>query len=360
MPLSNCLIPLQAKLDEVQPYGYQSQPVGALMALMSPENSSATVKARFLQDDGKFKKYQITYVAPDCTPPTDCIATPVAACDDGTSKPITTLPMTIGKCRFSGVIELTIDQFRDLCNFNASEYTMAQIMGKMDMFRRTLDADVLTNVCSYVGAFSDTLATPKDLRLINETTGGVNIIAETEIMSDFSDAGMNIDPIIIGGRSWNVYNRALRGAGVDINGINMGASKPMNAYYDNQLQGICGTADKESAIALAPKIIQMVNFLENVGDFQANAKIDASNALNFLKQGDTYHFGILRDNVTGMYYDFKAIFDPCRASDQKPVWKLSFYTYFDTWQMPLTQCFSAAFTGALKYNLCGYNVGCPA
>lgn len=355
MPLSNCIIPIQARLDEIQPYGYHQQPVGAINAMLSATNKTDQVKAKFLRNDGKAAKYQVTYVPADCTPPTDCSTVAGDRCAAGTSGEVTTAELTIGKCRFSGVIELTVAQFRDLCNFNPSQFTIAQIQRKMDTFRRTINADILADLCSYVGDFSDTVAGPKELALINPTTGAPNIIAEGELLSDFSDAGMLVNPIMIGGRSLNIYNRALKGGGVDAAGINIGASTVLNAYYDNQVQGICGTVGKESALAIAPQIIHMVNYLDNVGDFEANAKITPDNVLSFFTQGDTYHYGIIRDNVTGMYYDFDAIFDACTKT-----WKLSFSSKFDTWQLPLTQCFSSAFTGVLKYDLCPYNVSCPA
>lgn len=355
MPLSNCILALQLRLDQIQPYGYQAQPVGMTLALMSPENKSEAVRAKFLSDDGKFKKYQITYIPADCTAPTDCSGGIPTGCGEGTSQSITTDTLTIDHCLHSGIIELDEDQFRDLCNFTPSDFTMAQIMGKMDTFRRAINAALVTEVCGFVGAFNDAEAGPKDLRLINTTTGAINILAETDVLADFTDAGMNTNPIIVGGRSMLAYNRAIKGAGMTQDGIDVSAGETLNAKYDNQIQGICGIADKETAIAFAPKVLQLVNFLRYVGDFQANAKIDQDNVLSFLKQGDTYHKGVIRDNVTGMYYDFKAVYDPCLEK-----WRLSFFTNFDIWPMPLTQCFSDDFTGVLKYGICPYSTACPA
>lgn len=353
MALSNCIIPIQARLDEATPYGYQNRPVGALQGLLSPANISP-VKVRLLSEDGKAKKYQVTWVPIDCTAPTDCSSTPGDICGTGTSKAVTTQDYTIADCLFSGVITLTIAQFRDLCNFNPDMFTTAQIEGKFDAFRRAMNAKILADLCGYVGSFSSTVAGPKQLQLINPNTGRPNILAESEIESDFSEAGMSVNPIVIGGRSWNVYNRSVRGGGVNDDGINVGAFNQFSAYYDNQLQGVCGTTDFETAIAVAPKVIQVVNYLENVGDFQANAKIDQNNALSFLSSGDTYHYGIIQDPVTKMYYDFHAVFDACTKT-----WKLSFQSFFDTWKMPLTQCHHAGFTGVLKYNLCATSVACP-
>ena len=353
MALSNCIIPIQARLDEATPYGYHNLPVGALQGLLSPVNESQIV-ARFTRQDGMYKKYQVTYVPIDCTAPTDCSVTPGNICGSGTSGAVTTAELTIADCLFSGVIELTINQFRDLCNFNADQFTTAQIERKMGAFRRAINTKILADLCGYVGSFSSTEAGPKQLALINPTTGAPSLVAESEIIADFADAGMAVNPIIIGGRSWNIYKSARRGGGVDQNGINIGAFSDFNAYYDNQLQGVCGTTDYETAIAVAPNLVNVVNYLDNVGDFQANAKIDQNNVLSFFNNGDTYHKGIIQDPVTGMYYDFDAVFDVCSSK-----WKLSWKSTFDTWKMPLTQCHHAGFTGVLKYNLCGRSVACP-
>lgn len=354
MALSNCIIPIQARLDEVTDYGYHNRPVGALEALLSPANTSGVIQTRMLHDDGKAKKYQITYVPIDCTAPTDCSSTPGDICGSGTSKPVTTVDYSILNCRFSGPIQLTVAQYRDLCNFDPKGFTMAQIQGKMDALRRQINADVLADLCGYVGSFSSTVAGPKELALINPTTGAPSLIAETEIYSDFMDAGMTMNPIIVGGRSWNIYNAARRRGGVDQNGLNVGASADFNAYYDNQLQGVCGTSGKETSIAFAPQVVHFVNYLENVGDFQANAGLDATNVLNFFDQGNDYSYGIIQDPITKMYYDFNAIYDKCTK-----IWKLSMNSIFDTWKMPLTQCHHAGFTGVVKYNLCGYDLACP-
>lgn len=354
MALSNCIIPIQARLDELTNYGYQQQPVGALQALLSPQNASQ-VQPKFLREDGKSKKYQMTYVPQDCTAPTDCSSTPGDICGSGTSKAITTAEMTISECLFSGVIELTINQFRDLCNFTPDRFTMQQIQGKLDTFRRGINSKILVDLCGYVGGFSSTQTGAKILPLINPTTGAPNLIAETEIISDFQEAGMSINPLIVGGRSWNIYNKAVRNGGVNADGLNVGAYDNFGAYYDNQLQAACGTANYESSLALAPQVVNFVNYLENVGDFQANAKIDQNNVLDFLVEGDTFHYGIMQDPITGMYYDFNAIFDACTKK-----WKLSWKTSFDTWKMPLTQCYYTGFTGILKYNLCPYTLACPA
>jgi hypothetical protein len=354
MALSNCIIPIQARLDELTPYGYTQQPVGALEALLSPANPSK-IAVKYLRDDGKFKKYQVTYVPPDCTPPTDCSSTPGDICGSGTSKPVTPAEFTIGDCLFSGVIELTINQFRDLCNFNPAQFTIAQIQGKMDTFRRAINQKVLTDICGYVGGFSAAQTGAKILPLINPTTGAPNFLAETDVLSDFSDAGMAVSPIIIGGRSWKAYRKAVKTGGVRADGVNVGEFDDFNAFYDNQLQSVCGTANYETSIAIAPSLISLNNFLENVGDFQANAKIDQNNVLSFLTEGDEYHYGIIQDPITKMYYDFNAIFDKCTKT-----WKLSFKTTFDTWKMPITQCYYNGWTGIVKYNVCPYTLACPA
>lgn len=355
MPLSNCIIPIQAKLNELTQYGYTRQPVGALMAVLSAQNMSR-VKPMLLSDDGKLKKYQITYVKPDCSAVLDCGNDGASRCDDGDSKPITTDTLTISDCTPSGVIELTDAQFRDLCNFGPNEFQSAQIMGKMDKVNRAINTKILTSICGGIGCFGIGNTDPRDIALINQSTGAPNWNADTEILSDFSDAGMNVTPLLVGGRTIRKYAKGTANGGVSDAGVNIGGMQAFPSFYDNQLQGVCGDAGKETFIAIAPGIVNFVSYLENVGQFQSNVKF--SDVLASMRIGETFNYGTIQDPMTGLMWDLDVIFDTCTKT-----WKLSFRMQHDVWIMPITGCYGdsgsgSCFTGILKYNACQTSLAC--
>ena len=112
----SCIVATQKRLDEISPaLDNLRQPTGALNALLSPDNKS-TAKAQFLTDDGKTKKYNLTYVPRNCTVPVNCASADL--CADGTAAPsLTTLTLNITKCKSIPVFNCTDTQFRDLCNW---------------------------------------------------------------------------------------------------------------------------------------------------------------------------------------------------------------------------------------------------
>lgn len=342
---SNCLIQTQARLDELHSYGFQRQPVGATRALTANVNQSV-VGTRMLEADGKIKKYQITYMEPDCSEPPAC--GDVDRCDAGTKKTVQSEYKTIDKCAASGVIELTDQDYRDLCNFGPNQFTMNQILGKFDMMARSINAQILTSLAAGIGDFGPGQADPKDIALINPQTQAPVWGADVDIITDFADAGMTVTPILIGGRTLLKYDKGVNAGGNSQNGVNMGQMDRFPMFYDNQIQSIANTTQgRETIFAIAPQLVHVVNYLENVGDFQSNLDFNNTDPLSFMRQGETYNYGLVQDPFTGWMYDMDVIFDACAKK-----WKLSFRSYYDIWIMRLTQCYHAGFTGLLQYNVC--------
>src|SRR5215203_4485579 len=94
-----CIIPIQRQLDELsgQP-GYIRQNTGVISALKSAANGANQIQTQLIANDGKDAIYRYTYIAPNCTEPTDCAETPVDICGNGSSNNIQTEILTIDQC----------------------------------------------------------------------------------------------------------------------------------------------------------------------------------------------------------------------------------------------------------------------
>lgn len=356
----NCIIPIQRKLDELyaynKPFGFPRQPVGALKALVSNVNASV-VETKLISQNGKKAKYQITYVEPDCNAALELDDPDAEICADGDNQPVQEDFLVIDNGKAGRPIELTVDEFRDLCNFGPNEYWQKQILGRFDTIARAINADIIAEIAAASGCFSGTEAGPRELQLINPETGIPNWGADTEIMADFMDAGLSTVPILIGGRELLHYANGRKNGGLNQDGVNMGAMSDFPMFYDNQLEGIAGIAGNNSAMfAIAPQIIHFVNHLDNVGDFQTNLKLDQNtDPLSLMRLGEIYNYGIIEDPFTGLMYDLDAVFDACTKT-----WKISFRSKYAVWQLPLTTCFANCFTGILKYSICpSPSLACP-
>lgn len=346
-----CIIPIQRQLDELsgQP-GYIRQNTGVISALKSAANGANNIQTQLIANDGKDAIYRYTYIEPNCTEPNDCAETPYDICATGTSNPIQTQILTIDQCLNMPPIQLTMAQYRSLCNFTPDQFTTAQIRGRMDSIMRALSRTLLTDLCAAVGCFS-TGVEEKVLNMINPISKVPNWGRDEEIKLDFEDAGIMSTPLLIGGRSVRYYQKGVNNGGVDLNGMNIGGMQLMPAWYDNQLQTVCPTEDGETLIALAPGIFHVVNYLENVGmfatDFKAGMDSGSIDPMAMFKQGETYAHGVIEDPVTGWMFDLDAIYDACDK-----LWKINISTKYDTILLPLQSCYDDCFTGVVKYDLC--------
>lgn len=347
-----CIIPIQRKLDELNPkvLGYLNKPTGTLDAITSEANGEA-VQARLINTDGKTAKYAYTYLAPNCTAPTDCAETPIDICATGNSNNIQTGEATIEQCLSMPALTLTMAQYRDLCNFGPNEFQTKQIMGRMIQLRAGISDAIATDLCAALGCFS-TGVVSKELAMLDPNTRIPNWSADEEIMLDFEDRGVMIKPILIGGRSIRYYQNAIKNGGLNDAGVDLSGMDGMIGFYDNRLNTICEPdANKETLLAITPGVFQVVSFLENVGmfatDFKAAAMNGEGNLLDMFQAGQTFAHGVIQDPISGWMFDLDAIYVECDK-----LWTINISTKFDTLVLPLLGCNDACFNGLLKYQLC--------
>lgn len=341
---------MQQKLYDLFDSGQLRRPVGAYGALTSSTNKTPNpVEVALVgkATPGHKAKYQITYVDAECDAVVDCGDPGSGICDTGSSENVQTDVKTIGNCISLKNIQLTTDQFRDLCNYGPDAWLAAQLVGRLDTGMRAINETIATTLCANAGCFATGDALPKDLALINPTTNTPLFGATRQITQHFRQAGILNEPILIGGDTLDMYTYGQEYGGQTQGGSNFREPR-FPAFYDNQLSTVCPIAGRETLLALAPGVAQFVNYLYNVGDFQTNlgGNIDL---LSLYQQNVAYTKGVLEDPVTGYLWDMSVVYDTCND-----VWKINIKTHFDVWVMRLTQCYAPCFTGILKYGVCKF------
>lgn len=348
-----CIVATQKRLDELSPYDNLRQPTGALNAVLSPQNKSEA-KAQFLTEDGKTKKYNLTYVPRNCPTPVVCGSADI--CTDGTAAPnLTTTTLTVSKCYSLPVFNCTAVQFRDLCNFSTNQYFAKLVQGQMDALVRRINQDVLTTICANIGCFGAvTATTEKALTLLDGTTGAPKWTVDVDIMEEFQNNGIMDTPLLIGNNVLTKFAKGYNnGTGTD-SGVNMGSMTRFPAFYDNQLQSVCPPASLSTMLAIAPQVVHFFNYLDNAGDFQSN--IDVSSAsfdpTSMIQDQSTFFHGVLQDPKTGLMFDFDGEYVSCSKK-----WRFKISTNYDTWVMPVITCTSntagnnSCFTGIQKFRV---------
>src|ERR1043165_1242224 len=249
-----CIIPMQQKLYDLYDSGQLRRPVGAYGALTSQANKTANPVELALvgkAQKGHKAKYQITYVDAECDPIIECGDAGSGICDSGTSENVQTDVKTIDNCITLKNIQITTDQFRDLCNYGPDAWLTAQLVGRLDTGMRAINQVIATTLCANAGCWGAGGSTPQDIALLNSTTNTPNFGATRKITQDFRKAGMMIDPLLVGGDTLDMYSYGQEYGGQTQGGSNFREPK-FPVYYDNQLSAVCPITGRETLLAVPP------------------------------------------------------------------------------------------------------------
>lgn len=345
-----CIIPMQQKLYDLYDSGAWRRPIGAYGALKSQANATANPAEVSLvgkAEKGHVAKYQITYVPAECSDVIDCGETGSGICDAGSSKSVETDVKTISECFSLKNIEITTEQFRDLCNFGPQEWLTAQLVGRMDTGMREVNSRILSKLCAAAGSYAQGDSTTRILNLINSQLGTPRFGALHQVSQVFRKAGAPTNPILVGGETLDYYNYGMQSGGQTASGSNFSESRPP-IFYDTQIDTECPVEGYESMLAFLPGVAQFVNYLYNVGDFQTNMGGDMD-LMKLYQNESMYTKGVLEDPITGYLWDMSVAYNNCTDK-----WIINLSTNFDVWVMRLTQCYATDFTGILKYGVCPY------
>lgn len=348
-----CIVATQRRLDEIHNKTNLRRPVGALSAILSNENQG-TARAKFLNDDGKTKKYNITYIGRNCNTPVDCSSADL--CASGTAAPsLTTTEQTVTKCKSLPVFSCTHSQFRDLCNWSSNQYFVGLVQGQMDTLIRQVNSDILTKMCANIGCFDETTATTeKALTLLDSTTGAPKWNVDWDIREQFINNGISETPLLIGNAVTMKFANGYNNGGISAAGVNFDGMVKFPAYYDNQLQTICAPSSNSTMLAIAPGVVHFFNYLNNAGDFQSNIDTNSPSfdPTMMMREGSTFAHGVIMDNNTGLMFDMDVEYVSCEKK-----WKFKISLNYDTWVMPVVTCTSntagtaACFTGVQKFRV---------
>lgn len=348
-----CLLPFQAKLLDVFQSGQNLQrPIGMYDAVISDANLGTSraqielVGKKNLQR-GKKAKYQITSVDKSCAAVKDVGDEGTGICDAGTKDPIITTVKTIANHIALENIEISIDDYRDICNFDIPTYIMEQIWNRLDMGMREVNARLGIAACAASGTGGG------DIALVNNATNTPYFGALHAVTQKYRKAGINQLPIMVGGDTLDFYKYSQQRSGLDENGANRSQDTLPPIFYDDYLDTSCPVAGRESMLAFVPGSLQFVQYLENVGDFKTN--LDPSlDLIGMFQKGVGYEFGTMTDPRTGYIWDASIQYIQC---DKKHILQLT--SQFDLWNMPISGCYDSNFNGITKWGVCTREIpGC--
>ncbi len=303
-----------------------AQPVGLVDALTSPQNKAgATVQSDFSPGDGKNHKVILKHLTPDAIDDTDTTITNFCT-DDGSSTVWSYDEVAIDLAVQSDVKEITEAEMVDWCD--SENYMREEIIaGSMNSIRKKINRLLIPKFYAGVGGLmggNGTVGTPYDMLVRTDGTLSVDPEGQIEMEMDLMDAGMNGNPILVGGRLLKKWAGFSSIACCNQYGVDASQMPELGFYYDNDMTSVLsGPSDSadQAFFAFAPRAAQLVARPQFVGEFR--------------KVTDTFIKDTITDPRTGLTYDFHWSYDPC-GDNNRGSYKFKFTLNFGLWQMPLT------------------------
>lgn len=327
LELEKFCLTVQQDLSDIagQNYGaLKREQFGFLDSVVDPINKSGFEQIRTDVGDGKNRNVIVRYMQPGDLAETS--ATPGDACAPGITVNEIRALVPVTRYRRSPVMSFTTEQLKTLCDA-PSEYRAKVIMSRMNALLRAINRDLLALYLAGHGEFMDGTATYKTVNILNADAGG-RVSADPDgvhfMLEEFRLMGAFDTMLVAGAGNLSRYADLLKLPccnqwGEDLSRVNeMGQ---MKWFWDRDVDNIIGTppADVNYMTAFQPGAVQLLEHMENVGDF-AQA-VDGY-----------YAHTTIMDPFTNMLFDFELIYDPCDK-----VWNMFFFKKYDLWFLPDNQ-----------------------
>jgi hypothetical protein len=350
---NNCTPNIQAILNNLYSLGRYTAPAGAIEMAMSEANG-AQVQAQLIgPKNGKYSKFSITWATGSCDTPVECDdfscggdgadASPLTACE--TFDNFSCMAMPSWK-------NIAINDLRDLGSMDTAQAFGAHLWDQMQKIKAAIDTAYVTWLCTEAGCFA-TGVESKTLNLLN-ALGAPNYRIDSEIMSDFADAGFGgITPVLLGNRQVKAFAEVQRNVGMDQAGIMLNNMRRFPAFYDkNIVEANCAPTveGNEVMFALLPGVSNILSWSENSGIFASRVNSvnwDNVDLTQLLQTDSTYMHTTLQDPVSGMLFDLNVVYEPkCKQ------WQYHLKTYYKFFNLPTVGCKDSCFNGIVKYDVC--------
>lgn len=249
--------------------------IGTINALLSPANKQGFEIAkefwgRGMPTSGSSCTVQIKYVKPDCT----ASGTDYSICtkpDDQTS-PFGRLDFIFESSDVYAK-KASLPESLVLCSHDTmDEITTASIAMRANKILKDIDAALLTDIFTKLGAYTQDDGTAGDvstvspivLGIYNAASNAVQPLGWLPMLMQFDAKGINGRPIVVGGSFAKGYVDAIKLAGTVNNGVT--EHLPFDFYYSSNYDAAAVAAgqDVKSIVAWAPGEFQLVEYMDNV------------------------------------------------------------------------------------------------
>ena len=352
MALSNCSSTIQESLLNLNSrQAKYTVTTGAIDLALSAENG-AEITTKMIRKDGKNSKYYIEYPTALCEAVVDC---DVFDCEASVDAPMTScLDITGFDCFTTSWIKIGVDEWRDLGSVTPTQIFQSQLMDQMNKLMIEVDKAAIVAACAGAGCI-ETVTTTKELKLMVPTTGVPYWASGDEINLDFSDAGYETNPLLLGGRQLYSFAKAQGRVGLNQDGLNLASLPTFDAFYDkNMVAANCApaTPGNDPLLAFMPGVFNLINWSSFSGIFATREdSIDMNNYQpeDIYKGGPGHERAMLMHPSKNWMFDFEIKF---RDTDCAPTiyWRLK--TYYKAVVLPVLGCKDDCFTGIIKYDVC--------
>ncbi|WP_346318181.1 hypothetical protein [Chitinophaga sp. YIM B06452] len=313
---------------------------GTLQAILGAARLNNTITAQDIgKEPGKKRTLKVNYLPPVCEDDGTCSDNP---CDSGEkSEPLQTY-FTLKQCTSSKVLQIDIDDMRDLDNIGANEWVMGMLNQRWDTVRRKLEVQLTAILLANRGVLPDGNAS-KLINLLDISSNRVRPDGIFDLERAYIDAQLST-PYVIG--SAPVYNikRLLAIGAPNDDGQDISKVAVNNWFYDKNLNGAIGNS-AENLVAFDPQLIKFLGWNWNLGRFATDNK-DLKPETMF-QEGPNWMFSTILDPATGILWDLDMHFLPCGKKIT-----FQFKLNWDLFTLPMDVCAIQGLNGIMHFTTC--------
>lgn len=304
---------------------FKRDQLGFMDSLVSSENTSGFEQLAFEQGDGKTKQVVLRSIQPGTVDETTDEMGDI--CEAGDEDSVQTELVTLTRLAVGKKLTFTKATLKTFCEGSA-EFRAKMIMANMNAFFRYINRDLLGLYEAGMGTFYNGvpggLAGPKTINLLNEDAGGrisADASGEVEIMTDFQNMGMPMNPFVVGAGHLAKYALYQKIGCCNMWGQQVNQLGNFKYYFDQDVDNIIGNAatspvDINYLLAYAPGTIQFLRHLDNKGEFAAIH--------------EHYAETTAVDPFSGLEFDLEFNYDRCTKT-----YTVIPYLNYDLWFMPV-------------------------
>ncbi len=290
--------------------------------LKSSVNTNNVLVNAIKQEGGKLRTAQVIWQ--QRYTPTDVTEGIEKGCAEGEVIGELSQEYTISSTAGVSITEkITPDALRQRCEAD-NLYVTKRILALMDAALSKGEVLMAEQIALNLGYFASdadagTPGANSEKTVFKYDTVGGNLLTKPyeTIVGDAEDNGFRLPPVVMGGRVWADYARAMKAVGLNSQGQDLAEYINQNSYvfaYSREIAAALG--DAKAAVAVAPGVIQLI---------ESNYTESPIVTMN----DDALKISTMMHPALPITFDYKAVFDKCDE-----VWNLTISWNFDLAFLP--------------------------